>query len=211
VRNRFALAVIASLLTSTTGHTLQSQDSQQWVGDAEDEAVQPRLRWQFNTGSSDFSVIFDEPTDQTTQIASISGQVDYYPFGDEFYLSAGAISAVDDSLDQRWSQIASDPAWAAFPHAQLTAQSVDANNIEDLTRYVGAGLVVRDLNNWSLTVEGGAYFRDKGEHRMTVTDLMSNNQVMLLDNLDTVDREAVGASQARSVRPVGHLVIRRRF
>jgi hypothetical protein len=211
VRNCFALAVIASVLTSMAGHTQQSQDSQQWVSVAEDEAVQPRLRWQFNTGTSDFTFNLDEQSDDTTQIASISGQVDFYPFGDEFYLSAGAVSAVDVSLEQRWFQVASDPAWAAFPHAQLTAQSENTSNIEDLTRYLGAGLVVRDLNNWSLTVEGGAYFRDKGEHRMTIRDLMSNNQVMLLDNLDTIDRDAVGASQARSVRPVGHLVIRRRF
>jgi len=34
---------------------------------------------------------------------------------------------------------------------------------------------------------------------------------MLLDDLDRIDSEAVGERHARHVKPVGHLVVRRRF
>ena len=102
------------------------------------------------------------------------------------------------------------PAWAAFPHAEL-AEDLDDSQLDTLTRYFGAGVTVRTIDDWSLTVEGGAYFQDSSEDQLVLFDPETGERMRLLEDLDRVDADAIGESQSRSVRPVGHLVLRRRF
>jgi hypothetical protein len=46
---------------------------------------------------------------------------------------------------------------------------------------------------------------------MVLFDPDTGENLPLLEDLDRMDVEAVGETQGRSVRPVGHLVLRRRF
>ena len=60
-------------------------------------------------------------------------------------------------------------------------------------------------------MEGGAYFQDRAQDQLVMFDPETGEHMRLLEDLDRVDAEAIGESQSRTVRPVGHLVLRRRF
>jgi hypothetical protein len=216
MRLRIALAAIAAVVTTssvmtTAGHARQSVDSLSWT-----QTTYPsdttQVRWRLSAERSQDLSLLTPITDgsETFEITRIAGQVDFYPFGDEFFLSAGAVRPVDDDTGSAWRHTASDPAWATFPHANLIDQSAQ-HELDELTRYFGAGITVRELNQWSLTLEGGAYFRDRAKDRLNVAGFDAIEGATLLDNLDRVERAAVGDTQARSIKPVGHLVFRRRF
>lgn len=98
----------------------------------------------------------------------------------------------------------------SLPHAELS-EELTRSNLDALTRYFGAGITVRTINAWSITMEGGAYFQDSGEDQMILFDPETGEHMPLLEDLDRIDADAIGESQSRTVRPVGHLVLRRRF
>jgi hypothetical protein len=213
---RIALAASLAAMTiaglaGSASHALQSADSLSWTRTAyQTEAMQIRWRLATENGHTDILRTNDESRSDMFEASRIAGQVDFYPFGDEFYLSAGAVRSLDQDSTPDWMQIQSSPAWSSFPHGNLVDQSAEAQ-LGELTRYFGAGLTVREVNAWSLTVEGGAYFRDRAKDRLHVAGFNALEGATLLDNLDRVERAAVGETQARGIKPVGHLVIRRRF
>ena len=149
--SRFALAAAMSILASGATSAQALQDSQSWttrIGETGDSAL---LRWHFSSEEAAPAIgLLPSTPILETDITTLTGQVDFFPFGDEFYLS-------------------------------------------------------------SLTVEGGAYFQDRGRDRLQILDQDTGETMTLLDDLDNMDRQAVGETQARSFRPVAHLVIRRRF
>lgn len=223
MRYSVVLATAAALVMSTAGHALQSPDSQVWTEHALIQDASPEgstfaiaaedgpIRWRLSGDEADLSTsLLSDEDRETRDLAVIAGQVDFYPFGDEFFVSAGAVHDLDDGDLPVWTQQGDDPAWAAFPHTELT-EDLRTDRIDRLTRYLGAGVTVRNINQWNLTLEGGAYFRDRGADRLEVTGFDGAQSVQVLDDLDSVDRAAVGDSNARSVKPVAHFVLRRRF
>ena len=114
------------------------------------------------------------------------------------------------------SQSADPAAGHTVAHApglveQDFSQSNIKSNIDRISRYFGAGLVLQDSSGWSLTIESGAYFSDSRSDRALLLHPDHRYQDILLDDLDSADRAAVGERHARSIQPVSHLVIRRRF
>lgn len=211
MRSRFALAAIMSISASSAVSAQALQDSQSWTTRMGEPGQETLLRWHFSSEEATpvVGLIATESAIET-ELTALTGQVDFFPFGDEFYLSAGAVRPLYGSAAPVWNQQAGAPAWASFPHAELS-ENLRETGLEKLTSYLGAGITVRNMDQWSLTVEGGAYFQDRGRDRLQILDQDTGETMTLLDDLDTMDRQAVGETQARSFRPVAHLVIRRRF
>lgn len=184
-------------------------DSQAWLTERPSAESTGAVRWRLSTETASSSPVIT-PGQAERDIAAIANQFDFYPFGEDFYLSAGTVAPRDSARYPLWARQSGEPATVAFPHAELV-DDFETNSLERLTRYFGAGLTVRTIDDWSVTVEGGAYFRDSGDDRMVMFDPETGEHTPLLDDLDNVDREALGDTQSRSVRPVGHLVLRRRF
>ncbi|WP_203292687.1 hypothetical protein [Maricaulis parjimensis] len=198
-------------MATASAQAQTSVDSQAWLTAPASPDASGSIRWRLSTETSTPApVILSESHLQDREVSAIASQFDFYPFGEEFYLSAGTVSR-NDRVQFPGSQInESQPAWAAFPHAEL-AEDLDRNSLETLTRYFGAGVTVRTIDDWSLTVEGGAYFQDTSQDQMVLFDPETGERMRLLEDLDRMDADAVGETQSRTVRPVGHLVLRRRF
>ena len=211
MRSRFALVAAISILASPAVSAQALQDAQSWTTRIGEPGEARLLRWHFTSEEAApvIGVLPNSP-DLETNVTALAGQIDFFPFGDEFYLSAAAVRPLYGDAAPVWNQQAGSPAWAAFPHAELS-EDLRETGLEKLTSYLGAGITVRNIDQWSLTVEGGAYFQDRGRDRMQILDQDTGETMTLLDDLDTMDREAVGEISARSFRPVAHLVIRRRF
>jgi hypothetical protein len=211
MRSNFALAIALSFMAPGAVSAQALVDAQSWttrIGENGDAAM---LRWHFSSEEAAPAIgILPNAPLLETEITALAGQVDFFPFGDEFYLSAGAVRPLYAAGTPAWNQVAGTPAWASFPHAELS-EDLRQSNLEKLTSYLGAGITVRNIDQWSLTVEGGAYFQDRGRDRLQILDQDTGETMTLLDDLDTMDRQAVGETQARSFHPVAHLVIRRRF
>jgi len=202
-------ALFAVLAGSASGQ--QMVDSAAWTDGIAAMGNQPVVRWRFNTSTTtNAPTLFDTNVAEIDEITAVYGQVDIHPFGDEFYLSAGTIAQRGDRAVPVWMRQADAPAWSAFPHAELS-EELTRSNLDALTRYIGAGITVRTIDAWSVTMEGGAYFQDSSEDRLILFDPETGTQVTLLDDMDDLSRDAVGETQSRGVRPVGHLVLRRRF
>ena len=187
-------------------------DSEAWLTAPARVENPGAVRWRITTESASGTPVVIGSGQQTggdREISAIAGQVDFYPFGDEFYLSAGTVAPNDRGRYPLWARDTRQRP-DVFPHAEL-AETANPSQIERLTRYFGAGVTVQTIDDWSLTVEGGAYFQDSGEDRMVLFDPDTGENLPLLEDLDRMDVEAVGETQSRSVRPVGHLVLRRRF
>lgn len=218
MRKCVLVAAIVFAATTSGAFAQQSSDSELWAQHAyttqagsEDLDSQGPVRWRISGQTTDLTrALIEGETDRDIDVSAIAGQVDFYPFGDEFFVSAGAVRSLDDAETPRWAMTGENPAWASFPHTQLI-EDLPADRIDALTRYFGAGVTVRTLDSWSLTLEGGAYFQDRSEDRMQVAGFESSESVQVLDDLDAVDRAAIGETNARSVKPVAHFVLRRRF
>lgn len=201
----FAAMICAPSLAQTT------LDSEAWLTAPASAENAGAVRWRVTAESASGTpvVIGSGTAGEDREISAIASQIDFYPFGDEFYLSAGTVTPHDRARFPAWMRRNGQPA-DIFPHAEL-AETASPSQIEELTRYFGAGVTVRTIDDWSLTVEGGAYFQDGGEDRMVLFDPETGERMPLLEDLDRIDAEAIGENQSRSVRPVGHLVLRRRF
>lgn len=215
-----ALAIAGLLLQSSATYALQDPENLPLVHLEDGEAVIStdyrlfRLHFSKDRVENFASLVRPDTYlidgGETERVSAIAGQIDFHPFGDEFYLSAGAIEFIDSDSTSDWSQLSSRPVWDSMPHSQL-ADIETASGLEQLTRYLGAGIVLRNQNAWSLTMQGGAYFGDDHSDRVLIANPIINDGSMLLDDLDRIDSEAVGERHARHVKPVGHLVFRRRF
>ncbi|WP_417492800.1 hypothetical protein [Maricaulis sp.] len=211
MRSRFALAAIMSVLVSPAVCAQALQDAQSWTTRVGEPGESALLRWHFSSEEAAPALgLIPGESNLETDVTALTGQVDFFPFGDEFYLSAGAVRPLFGRTSPVWAQQPNNPAWAGFPHAELS-EDLRESGLEKLTSYVGAGITVRNMDQWSLTVEGGAYFQDRGRDRLQILDQDTGETMTLLDDLDSIGSEAVGETQARSFRPVAHLVIRRRF
>lgn len=186
-------------------------DSEAWLTAPASTDNPGAVRWRVTAESATGTplVIGNGQTGDDREISAIASQIDFYPFGDDFYLSAGTVAPNDRARYPVWARHNGQPA-DIFPHMELS-DTASPNQIERLTRYFGAGMTVRTIDDWSLTVEGGAYFQDSGEDRMVLFDPETGEHMPLLEDLDNISVDAVGETQSRSVRPVGHLVLRRRF
>jgi len=213
---RVQVFVTAALFASSAAQSDAQpvSDSTAWlegVTELEHSDDAALLRWRINTSSaSSVPILFAGEHEDLSDISAVSGQVDIHPFGDEFFLSAGTISPRGDRAIPAWMRQAGSAASDAFPHAELS-EELTRSNIDALTRYFGAGITVRTIDAWSVTMEGGAYFQDSSEDQMVLFDPETGEHMPLLEDLDRVDADAIGESQSRSVRPVAHLVLRRRF
>ena len=207
------IAVSIGLMASICAPAMAQRpvDSQAWLTERPGPETTGAVRWRLTAETaSNIPVITDDRRDSDREITAIASQFDFYPFGEDFYLSAGTVSPRDASRYPLWARQNMQSATNAFPHAELV-EDFEQDGLESLTRYFGAGVTVRTMDDWSLTVEGGAYFQDSGDDRMVMFDPDTGENMPLLDDMDNVAAEAVGDTQARSVRPVGHLVLRRRF
>lgn len=210
---RVQVIVVAALCASASSiaNAQDVNDSAAWAAGISEAGEASVLRWRINTSTtSSVPVLIGTDRADLSEISAVSGQIDVHPFGDEFYLSAGTISPRSDRAIPAWMRQADAPAWSAFPHAELS-EELTRSNIDTLTRYFGAGITVRTMDAWSITMEGGAYFQDSSEDQMVLFDPDTGEHMPLLEDLDRMDAEAIGESQSRTVRPVGHLVLRRRF
>lgn len=188
-----------------------SIDSQAWLTAPASEDGGASVRWRLTTETATPApVVLPSGLNEDRDITTIASQFDFYPFGQDFYLSAGTVSGRERGLPSIWTAESTSDAVSAFPHAELT-EDLDQNRLDSLTRYFGAGVTVRTIDDWSVTVEGGAYFQDRAQDQLVMFDPETGEHMRLLEDLDRVDAEAIGESQSRSVRPVGHLVLRRRF
>ncbi len=204
-----SMGIIAMAAASAQAQT--SIDSQAWLTAPASPDSTGAVRWRLNTETrSPAPVILSDSHLQDRDVTAIASQFDFYPFGEDFYLSAGTVSRNERGLFPAARSVDTSPAWASFPHAEL-AEDLDRNSLDTLTRYFGAGVTVRTMDDWSLTVEGGAYFQDTTDDQLVMFDPETGEHMRLLEDLDRVDADAIGESQSRSVRPVGHLVLRRRF
>lgn len=211
MRSRLALAAAMSILASTAVSAQALQDAQSWTAHDGEPGQTTLLRWHFSSEETAPAIgVLPSAQILETNVTALSGQVDFFPFGDEFYLSAAAVRPLYRDAAPAWNQQAGSPVWANFPHAELS-EDLRESGLEKLTSYLGAGITVRNIDQLSLTVEGGAYFQDRGRDRQQIFDPDTGETMTLLDDLDTMDRQAVGETQARSFHPVAHLVIRRRF
>lgn len=203
-------AALALLAISPMAHATQSVDSLAWQAAAEESETATTLRWRVNAEYVDPTGILLRENDDAGELAAVSGQIEFHPFGDEFYLSAGAHQLLIDGETPDWTLLVDmEP---ADRYATANLSEIDTTGrLEELTRYFGAGFTVRTLDDWSLTVEGGAYFQDTASTRMELLNHNTGERVLLLDDLDSVDSGLVRNADNRSVKPVGHLVIRRRF
>lgn len=179
------------------------------LGDDIRDDVKP-LRFNLTATHSDVSGAVLGSNDLETQtLTAVAGQIEFHPFGDEFYLAAGALQSLDNQHPD-WARLSADTPLTPLTSSDLVPLS-DTERLENLVRYFGAGLRVHSIDNWSLTVEGGAYFGDSRQDQLQMFDPETGQTRVLLEDLDTMDRGLVRNSDTRSVKPVGHLVFRRRF
>ena len=210
MRKSKSLVAIAFLAIVTAPAFAQSSDSLAWQTGLNIEEADENVRWRFSTEQVDLSgnTLANEFSD-TAAVSALTGEIEIHPFGDEFYLSAGARHSFETEAPD-WALSEADSSYDLIPLAQLSEIN-GTNRIAELTRYLGAGVTVRTINAWDLTLEGGAYFGDNRADQMQMYDPETGETQVLLDDLDKVDRVAIGDTHARSVRPVGHFVLRRRF
>ena len=211
MRIQVLVSTVLFAATTAQAHAWQSVDSTAWLAGISEAGEGSTVRWRINaTNASSVPILVNTTTSDLTDITAVSGQVDIHPFGDEFYLSAGTIAQRRDRAVPAWMRHSDASALAGFPHAELS-EELTRSNLDALTRYFGAGITVRTMDAWSITMEGGAYFQDSSEDQMILFDPETGEHMPLLEDLDRVDADAIGESQSRTVRPVGHLVLRRRF
>jgi hypothetical protein len=211
MRKQLLVSIAFIAMSSPLSLAQTSADSQAWLNAPVGAEAGGTIRWRLTPETaSPTPVILTESASDDREISAIASQIDFYPFGQDFFLSAGTVTPRDPARYPMWNRQDGQPAWAAFPHAGLT-EDTDRSRIDTLTRYFGAGVTVRSIENWSLTVEGGAYFQDNSEDQLVLFDPETGERMRLLEDLDDMSAEAVGETQSRSVRPVGHLVLRRRF
>jgi len=210
MRKSISLATLAILAVSASSAMAQSSDSLAWQTGLSIEESDENVRWRFATEQVDLSgnTVFGDYSDRS-EISALTGEIEIHPFGDEFYLSAGARQSFETDAPD-WAVSEGEYQYDLIPLAQLS-EIEGSNRLAELTRYFGAGVTVRTINAWDLTLEGGAYFGDNRADQMEIFDPETGETRVLLDDLDRIDREAVGDTHARSVRPVGHFVLRRRF
>lgn len=210
MRNCLVPVTLALLAITPVAHATQSIDSLAWQAAIEESDTPANLRWRVNAEFADPTGVLLRENDNEGELAAVSGQIEFHPFGDEFYLSAGAHQLLSDGEAPDWiALIDMEP---AERYATANLSEIDTTGrLEELTRYFGAGFTVQTLDDWSLTVEGGAYFQDTAATRMELLNHNTGERVLLLEDLDSMDRDLVRNADTRSVKPVGHLVIRRRF
>lgn len=210
MRKSISLATLAILAVSASSAMAQSSDSLAWQTGLSIEESDENVRWRFATEQVDLSgnTVFGDYSDRS-EISALTGEIEIHPFGDEFYLSAGARQSFETDAPD-WAVSEGEYQYDLIPLAQLS-EIEGSNRLAELTRYFGAGVTVRTINAWDLTLEGGAYFGDNRADQMEIFNPETGETRVLLDDLDRIDREAVGDTHARSVRPVGHFVLRRRF
>lgn len=210
MRHCLAPATLALLAISPVTHAAQSVDSLAWQAAAEESETATNLRWRVNAEYIDPTGVLLRENDDEGELAAVTGQIEFHPFGDEFYLSAGAHQLLIEGEAPDWTLLVDMEPADRYATAHLS--EIDTTGrLEELTRYFGAGFTVRTLDDWSLTVEGGAYFQDTASTRMELLNDNTGERVLLLDDLDSMDSGLVRNTDTRSVKPVGHLVIRRRF
>ncbi|WP_300531826.1 hypothetical protein [Maricaulis sp.] len=203
-------AALALLAISPVAHATQSADSLAWQAAVEETDTPVNVRWRVNAEFADTTGVLLRENEADGELAAVSGQIEFHPFGDEFYLSAGAHQLLDNGEAPDWTLLVDMETGERYATASLS--EIDTTGrLEELTRYFGAGFTVRTLDEWTLTVEGGAYFQDNASTRMELLNHNTGESVLLLDDLDSMDRGLVRNADTRSVKPVGHLVIRRRF
>ena len=210
MRKSISLATLAILAVSASSAMAQSSDSLAWQTGLSIEESDENVRWRFATEQVDLSgnTVFGDYSDRS-EISALTGEIEIHPFGDEFYLSAGARQSFETDAPD-WAVSEGEYQYDLIPLTQLS-EIEGSNRLAELTRYFGAGVTVRTINAWDLTLEGGAYFGDNRADQMEIFNPETGETRVLLDDLDRIDREAVGDTHARSVRPVGHFVLRRRF
>lgn len=210
MRKSISLATLAILAVSASPAMAQSSDSLAWQTGLSIQEYDENVRWRFATEQIDLSGnALTNDFGETAEISALTGEIEIHPFGDEFYLSAGARQSFETDAPD-WALSESDYQYDLIPLSQLS-EIEGSNRLAEMTRYFGAGVTVRTINAWDLTLEGGAYFGDNRADQMQMYDPETGETQVLLDDLDKVDREAIGDTHARSVRPVGHFVLRRRF
>jgi len=212
-----ALAITVLLLQSSASYALQSQIPLLIVSQQPLTPNPSTFRWHITHSTADragnslgFESELSETFSSSRDISSITGQLDYYPFGDEFYFTAGAIEIFGSDTALDWTRISDSPAWNGIPLSDLSDMEF-SSDMDRLNRYLGAGIFLHGRQSWSLTLQGGAYFGDDHSDRVLISEPLINDDSMMLDDLDRIDSEAVGQRHARHVKPVGHLVFRRRF
>lgn len=210
MRKSISLATLAILAVSASPAMAQSSDSLAWQTGLSIQENDENVRWRFATEQIDLSGnALTGDFGETAEISALTGEIAIHPFGDEFYLSAGARQSFETDAPD-WALSESEYQYDLIPLSQLS-EIEGSNRLAEMTRYFGAGVTVRTINAWDLTLEGGAYFGDNRADQMQIYDPETGETQVLLDDLDKVDREAIGDTHARSVRPVGHFVLRRRF
>lgn len=210
MRKSISLATLAILAVSASPAMAQSSDSLAWQTGLSIQENDENVRWRFATEQIDLSGnALTGDFGETAEISALTGEIEIHPFGDEFYLSAGARQSFETDAPD-WALSESEYQHDLIPLSQLS-EIEGSNRLAEMTRYFGAGVTVRTINAWDLTLEGGAYFGDNRADQMQMFDPETGETQVLLDDLDKVDREAIGDTHARSVRPVGHFVLRRRF
>jgi len=210
MRNYIVVSMALAALVCAPAAAQTPIDSQAWLTERPTPNSSGAIRWRLSTETATAAPVIAGDSLSEREVSAIASQFDFYPFGEDFYLSAGTVAPRDAARSPLWARQSGQSAATAFPHAELV-DDFETDGLERLTRYFGAGVTVRTMDDWSLTVEGGAYFQDSGDDRMVLFDPETGEHMPLLEDLDSVDSEAVGDTQARSVRPVGHLVLRRRF
>lgn len=210
MRKSISLATLAILAVSASPAMAQSSDSLAWQTGLSIQENDENVRWRFATEQIDLSGnALTGDFGETAEISALTGEIEIHPFGDEFYLSAGARQSFETDAPD-WALSESENQYDLIPLSQLS-EIEGSNRLAEMTRYFGAGVTVRTINAWDLTLEGGAYFGDNRADQMQMFDPETGETQVLLDDLDQVDRAAIGDTHARSVRPVGHFVLRRRF
>ena len=192
MRVQVLVSTVLFAATTAQAHAWQSVDSTAWLAGISEAGEGSTVRWRINaTNASSVPIPVNTPTSALTDITAVPGQVSLHPFGDEFYLSAGTIAQRRDRAVPAWMRHSDASALAGFPHAELS-EELRRSNLDALTRYFGAGITVRTMDAWSITMEGGAYFRDTSEDRLVLFDPDTGTQATLLDDMDDLAGDAVG-------------------
>jgi len=168
------------------------------------------LRGSATLFSHDFTETLDGVESEVElDLGAVGGQLDLYPFGGAFFVSAGAFSNLNELFTS--AQPASPVEIGDTVYAPAEIGRIEGvGGFNDIAAYVGLGGEWRMGRNWSVVAEGGAYFQGAPEIDLQTSGILSNDPAFIAD-LEAEARSYTDELDRLEAYPVLSLTLRRRF
>jgi len=144
-------------------------------------------------------------------LGAVGVQLDYFPFGNAFFVSGGVFSNLNDVNTSAQPSGPVEIGGTTYQPAEV-GRITGNGDFADIAPYLGIGAAwgLGDSGNWQFVAEAGAYFQGEPEITYSATGQLANDPNFIAD----LQAEAASAEEdldRLATYPVVSLTIRRRF